>query len=146
MEIRGEWYLCNDGVVRPILRGEVLAASGAWQLVEFLADVGADRTVLTAPLFAVLGWETVQADLELNGLGGAAPVDVARTQIRLTDVHARKIVFRGDFAAAGDSSTLDIALIGRDITNLFAAIIDWPGKTVCLLRDSDHYQIVRSSN
>jgi hypothetical protein len=56
MEIRGEWYECNDGVIRPILRGEVLAANGVWEPVEFLTDVGADRTVLTAPLFAVLGW------------------------------------------------------------------------------------------
>jgi hypothetical protein len=70
MEIRGEWYACNDGVVRPILRGEVLAASGNWEPVEFLADVGADRTVLTAPLFHALGWQASDTDLELNGLGG----------------------------------------------------------------------------
>ena len=145
MEIRGEWYLCNDGVVRPILRGEVLAANGIWESVEFLADVGADRTVLTAPLFAVLGWETMEAHLELNGLGGASRVNVATTQIRLTDVHGRKIAFRGDFAAAGDSSALDIAVLGRDITNFFAVIIDRPGDAVCLLRDKDRYQILRGA-
>ncbi|HEX7376559.1 MAG TPA: hypothetical protein VF278_05575, partial [Pirellulales bacterium] len=123
-------------------RGEVLAANGTWESVEFLADIGADRSVLTAALFTVLGYESVQTDLELNGLGGTARVNVAETQIRLTDVHGRKVVFRGSFAAAGDGSALDIAVIGRDITNLFAVIIDWPGDVVCLLRGNDRYQIV----
>ncbi|HET6882050.1 MAG TPA: aspartyl protease family protein [Pirellulales bacterium] len=146
MEIRGEWYVCNDGVVRPILRGEVLAANGRWRGVEFLVDTGADRTVFTASLFAVLGLEPTQADVELNGFGGTALAGVVRTRIRLTDTLGRKIDFRGEFAAAGDAAILDIAVLGRDVTNLFALITDRQGDLICLLRGNDRYQIVRGSS
>jgi hypothetical protein len=30
MQILGEWYLCDDGIERPVIRGEVLAADGSW--------------------------------------------------------------------------------------------------------------------
>ena len=48
MRINGRWLLCDDGIVRPVIRGEVLADDGSWQSVEFLVDTGADRTVLSA--------------------------------------------------------------------------------------------------
>jgi hypothetical protein len=51
MLIRGLWSLCDDGIIRPVIEGEVLAADGSWLPVEFLADVGADRTVFN---FAVI--------------------------------------------------------------------------------------------
>jgi hypothetical protein len=46
MYISGEWLLC-DGVVRPVIRGEVLASDGSWQRVVFLVDTGADQTVFS---------------------------------------------------------------------------------------------------
>ena len=46
MRIDGKWLLCDDDVVRPVISGEILAASGSWEWVEFLVDTGADRTVL----------------------------------------------------------------------------------------------------
>ena len=55
MLIRGLWTLCDDGVVRPLIEGEVLAADGSWLPTELLVDVGADRTVFTAAVLAVLG-------------------------------------------------------------------------------------------
>jgi len=36
MQINGVWLICDDGVVRPLVRGEVLAGNGAWEGVEFL--------------------------------------------------------------------------------------------------------------
>lgn len=44
MLIHGLWHLCDDGITRPVFRGEVLAGDGAWVQVVFLADIGADRT------------------------------------------------------------------------------------------------------
>lgn len=55
MRINGEWLLCDDGIVRPIVRGEVETANGGWFPCEFLVDVGANRTVLTATLVSFLG-------------------------------------------------------------------------------------------
>ena len=34
MRIDGEWFLCGDGKVRPVIRGELLAADGSWVWTE----------------------------------------------------------------------------------------------------------------
>ena len=47
MQINGEWLICDDGIVRPVVRGEILAANGSWVPVPFLLDTGADRTVFS---------------------------------------------------------------------------------------------------
>ena len=49
MLISGRWSLCDDDIIRPIIEGAVLASDGSWLRAEFLADVGADRTVFAAP-------------------------------------------------------------------------------------------------
>ena len=43
MQIRGLWHLCDDGKIRPVMRGEILAADGFWIKTPFLVDTGADR-------------------------------------------------------------------------------------------------------
>lgn len=50
MQINGEWLLCEDGVVRPVIRGRILGGNGSRTVVEFLVDTGADRTVLSAAI------------------------------------------------------------------------------------------------
>ena len=39
MLFSGVWYLCDDGIVRPIIRGEILAGDGSWRAAEFLSIV-----------------------------------------------------------------------------------------------------------
>jgi hypothetical protein len=144
MRINGEWLLCDDGIVRPIVRGDVQMASGDWFPCEFLVDVGADRTVLTATLLAFLAFDVATSG-QLGGWGGNAPMAEFVTRIRLTTQDGGDVLFRGLFATAVDDGTLDIAILGRDITNIFAVIIDWPGDAVCLVRGNDRYQIVRGA-
>jgi len=55
MRIDGEWFECDDGFVRPIVRGEILSADGHWEPALFLIDTGADCTVFSA---AILEAET----------------------------------------------------------------------------------------
>ena len=55
MRIDGEWFVGDDGLARPVIRGEVLSASGAWIGAPFLIDTGADRTVLNAAVLRLLG-------------------------------------------------------------------------------------------
>ncbi len=31
MQINGEWLLCDDGIERPVMRGEVLSGDGFWR-------------------------------------------------------------------------------------------------------------------
>src|SRR5512139_1959609 len=38
MRIDGEWHLGDDGVARPVIRGEILAADGSWVPASFLLD------------------------------------------------------------------------------------------------------------
>jgi hypothetical protein len=48
MRIDGAWRVCDDGVVRPVIVGEIKAPDGSWVDVPFLVDSAADRTVLSA--------------------------------------------------------------------------------------------------
>jgi hypothetical protein len=43
MLIYGRWTLCDDGVVRPVIEGELLASDNSWVPVELLVDVGAEK-------------------------------------------------------------------------------------------------------
>ena len=35
MRINGDWLLFDDDILRPVIRGEILTATGAWQQAEF---------------------------------------------------------------------------------------------------------------
>jgi hypothetical protein len=81
MRIDGEWALFDDGVTRPMVSGEVLAADGSWAKFLFLVDTGADRTVFSAAVFAQLGFRPVASEDGISGLGGRAQSVVVETQI-----------------------------------------------------------------
>lgn len=72
MRINGEWYLCDDGVVRPIIRGDVLNVNGFWEPTLFLVDIGADRTVLNAAILELLGFQPKEIFDKIGGIGGIA--------------------------------------------------------------------------
>jgi predicted aspartyl protease len=57
MRFDGQWLECDDGIVRPVIRAEVLAANREWRAVEFLVDTGADRTVMSANVLESLNLE-----------------------------------------------------------------------------------------
>jgi aspartyl protease len=141
MQINGVWLICDDGVVRPLVRGEVLAGDGAWEGVEFLLDTGADRTVFSAATLAKLSLQPVTAQEGISGLGGRADSVIVETQIRLTRETSAKVVFRGRYAAVTELVSLDIDVLGRDITGLFTVIVDQPGDVVCMLGQRHRYTI-----
>ena len=43
MRIDGQWLVCDDGVRRPVIIGDIRTADGSWEQCEFLVDTGADR-------------------------------------------------------------------------------------------------------
>jgi predicted aspartyl protease len=144
MRIDGEWLLFDDGVVRPAIRGEVLTSSGLWEAAEFLVDTGADRTVLSAPTLAALRLPSVVTQDRIGGLGGVADSVVVETQIRFYRETGGTVVFRSQYAAVTSKEALDVSVLGRDITGLFAAIVDQPGNVVCLLSQRHRYTIEQS--
>lgn len=95
MLFSGEWYLCDDEVVRPVIRGEILAADGSWRAAEFLVDTGADRTVFSANALVALDLESREPKGGIGGVGGIVDSVVVATAIRLTREDGNKVVFRG---------------------------------------------------
>jgi hypothetical protein len=143
MQINGEWLLCDDGVVRPVIRGEILTNERFWQPAEFLVDTGADRTVFSAATLSNLGLQPIVVQERLGGLGGLIHAVVVATQIQLTRETGSKVVFRSQYAAVTAVEALDICVLGRDITGLFTVLVDQPGNIVCLLRQRHRYTIVQ---
>ncbi len=143
MVINGLWHQCDDEVTRPIIQAEVLASDGSWVKAPFLLDTGADRTVFSADVLAALGLPLVEAAEHLGGIGGVVESVVVETQIRLTRDNRGKVLFRSHYAGVAEVDALDMSVFGRDLTNLFVVIVDWPQQVVCLLGQHHRYSITQ---
>ena len=144
MQINGEWLLCDDSIVRPVMRGHILDGHGAWIHAPFLVDTGADRTVFSAPVLAALALQPTLSPERLGGVGGIVTPVVIETQMRFRREAGRgMVVFHGQYAAVTEREALDMSVLGRDITGLFALIVDQPGNVVCLLGQRHRYAIER---
>src|SRR5574341_1610362 len=62
MLISGVWHSCDDGIVRPVIRAEVLSGNGSWVKTLFLLDTGADRTVFSVDILRALRLPSVAED------------------------------------------------------------------------------------
>ena len=144
MRINGEWLLCEDGVVRPVIRGRIQAIDGSWIITEFLADTGADRTVLNARVLRELGLPPLEPEEDISGLGGMTDSVVVESRLLLTRDTGPPVFFSSRFAAVTDPFILDLSILGRDITDLFAVIIDRSGDLVCLLSQRHGYAIIEN--
>ena len=143
MRIDGQWLVCDDGVRRPVISGEIRAADGSWEKSEFLVDTGADRTVLSAATLARLALQPLAMREGLSGVGGIVATVVVETELHLMRENAGHVVFRGQYAAVTELEALDISVLGRDITRLFAVIVDWPHDVVCLVGQRHRYTIAQ---
>ena len=144
MLLPGHWLLCDDSVLRPIFRGKIVALDGSLVEVELLADTGADRTVLCAAIVERLGLQSVVAPVQLGGVGGSTSTVLVDSAIHLMRDDKGAAVFRSQFAAFTQREALDISVLGRDISNLFALIVDRQRDLVCLLGSGHDYSIMPS--
>ena len=67
MLINGTWHVCDDGVIHPVMRGEIQASDGSWVKAPFLLDTGADRTVLSADILQALRFQSIVTESQLGG-------------------------------------------------------------------------------
>jgi predicted aspartyl protease len=141
MRFNGEWLQCDDGVVRPVIRAEILMGEGSWRAVELLVDTGADRTVLSANVLESLNLATTEPQEGIGGVGGLVDSVIVRTQIRLTHDDGMKAVFCGEYAACVEHEALDMSVLGRDILEMFVVIIDRPSGVVSILGGRHRYKI-----
>lgn len=126
MLIQGRWAPGEDGVVRPLVNGELLVADGSWFATEFLIDIGADCTVIMDSVLRTTQLPYVPAPFQLGGVGGAAITVSVSTQIRFALRDGGRLTIDGRFAGFTQPGVLETNVLGRDIMNLFAVIVDRP--------------------
>jgi hypothetical protein len=141
MRIDGEWFVCDDGLTRPVIRGEILNAAADWEPALFLVDTGADRTVFSAALRDVLGFAATEDKTQLGGIGGIVETVEIATRIRLPCNDGTSATFRGRYPAFAQLESLDICVLGRDIMQMFAVIVDQSADVVAMLRPTHRYTI-----
>lgn len=107
----------------------------------FLLDTGADRTVFSAAVLSELSLPVLNAEEPISGLGGVVDSVVLETKIQLLRETGMPVSFRGRFAAVTDLTTLDISVLGRDITDNLAVIVDRPQDVVFLLDQRHVYRV-----
>ena len=115
--------------------------NGSWEAAEFLVDTGADRTVFSASTLTMLQLPSFVTQDRIGGLGGFADSVLVDTQIRFRQETGGTVTFRGQYAAVTTDEVLDISVLGRDITGLFAVIVDQPGNSLCFLGQRHQYTI-----
>ena len=141
MRIDGTWRQCDDEIFRPIISAEVRAGDGSWIPIWLLVDSGADRTVFCADDFLRLGMQPQRKGGSLGGVGGTTESTAISTQIQMIRESGKLVNFRGDFAAHTSADVLDISVLGRDITDHFAVIVDRPGDMVVMVGQRHTYHI-----
>jgi Retroviral aspartyl protease len=141
MRFDGEWLLCEDGIRRPVIRCDVLGHDDQWHVAEFLVDTGADRTVFSEDLLVMLALRQWEPGHEIRGVGGLAATVVITTQIRMTRDDHQKVIFRGEFVGYRDTEVLDMSVLGRDVTQYLAVIVDRPPGRVVMLGPGSAYTI-----
>jgi hypothetical protein len=142
MQISGRWHPGKDGIWRPLIEGEVQTVQGRWRTVDFLVDTGADQTAFSADIVRLLGLPVTATPYRLEGLGGRVRLEEVETTIHLFQERGAAIAFRGRYAAISDPEALEMSVLGRDILDLFAVIVDRPGEVVCMVGQRHRYQIV----
>jgi predicted aspartyl protease len=141
MRFTGEWLQCDDGIVRPVMRAEIETNSGSWRAMELLVDTGADRTVLSANVLESLNLATIEPQDGIGGVGGLVDSVVVKTRIRLTRDDGMNATFHGEYAACVEYEALDMSVLGRDILEMFAVLVDRPSAVVAMLGGRHRYRI-----
>lgn len=144
MQLRGEWYECDDHVLRPTIRAEVHWADGVAYDVRFLVDTAADCTALSAEL--VPGLPAAQPPpphLTLSGIGGRAAFGVVSCTLAFPRPGAVPITIRGQLAVFAEPGAIDMCVLGRDVMSYFDLIVSWRHDTVLLVGGNDRFAVAR---
>ena len=145
MRIDGEWLECLDGDTRPIIRAEILLDDGNWFEFSLLVDTGADRTVLSADVLRASHLRLAGDLRPIGGLGGIVACEIVKTQLRFRRDDGVQVAVRGEFAALIEPEALDMSVLGRDVLDMFALIVDRSHDVVAILGGQHRYNITRTS-
>jgi hypothetical protein len=144
MLIRGEWFLRDDMVARPVVRARVDAANGGLFAARFLVDSGADRTVFSNALLTAL-------DLPVNppppgyglvGVGGTGAFVLVATILTFRHDAGGVARFHPEYAAFTDPLATDMSILGRDVLDHFDVILSRRRDEVLLLAPNHQYRVL----
>lgn len=112
-----------------------------------LLDAGADRTVFSSQFLDLLQeLEVIEFELTgLAGVGGRVNTITVETVISFNRDDGRPVTVRGTFRVFTESESADLSILGRDVTNNFSVIYDYPNQTVALLAPPHSYEIKHAS-
>lgn len=79
------------------------------------------------------------------GVGGPANSITIETALGFVRHDGRLISVRGTFHLFAESESADLSVLGRDVTNNFGIIYDYPNQTVALLAAPHYYEIRTAS-
>jgi hypothetical protein len=146
MLIKGEWLPCDDGVLRPVVKGLVLDVRNRPIPEHFLVDPGADNTILGASLLDTLSLPTLAPlpGLAVRGIGGDSEYVVVEAVIRFAREQGDPIRIDGRFAAFASPASSDISILGRDVLNSFDVIISRRSDQVWLIGGNHGFQLVQA--
>jgi hypothetical protein len=147
MHVNGEWLVCEYGVIRPIVLGLIRAADGQMIQITFLLDAGADRTVFSVDFLSLLvPLQSSEAEqIHLAGVGGRVGSITVDTVIGFTRDDGKMATVRGPFGVFTEGESAELSVLGRDVTNNFSVIYDYPNRAVALLSRPHYYEIKKAS-
>ncbi len=77
-------------------------------------------------------------------MGGLVDSVNVRTQIRFTRDDGQQVIFRGDYVACSDHEALDMTVLGRDLLEMFAVIVERRADVVTLIGGQHRYTVHRA--
>lgn len=145
MRIAGEWLLCDDAVTRPVVRAQVVGASGTPVIERFLIDSGADRTVFRAALVQRLQLPVSHPPprMALVGVGGVSDFVFVTTAMELPRDDGGLVRVRGEFTAFADPLATDLSILGRDVLDNFDVILSRRRDEVLFLAANHQYHVAQ---
>lgn len=141
MRIDGHWHVDADSVLRPVLTGAVDDVAGGSVRVRFMVDTGADGSALTSADADELGIDPVESGGKLFGVAGDTAEVYVETVVRFVRDDGTTVAFRDRLSVLPPDSPFTLSVVGRNILNVFAVIVDRPGDAVTLVTGQHRYSI-----
>ena len=83
----------------------------------------------------------MDAARNLGGVGGLAETVRVTLAVRFLCEDGGNATFRGEFSASVEPEILDMSVLGRDIMDMFAVIVDRRSDVVALLGTGHRYRL-----
>ena len=146
MVISGWWQESDDGITRPMVTVNIIAADGSKVEQLFLIDSGADCTVFTLDLFSHLNFPASSngQTTALHGVVGATSGVIVSTSLMLQTTEGVNVSIKGNFTALTDPTAIDTSILGRDVLANFNVILSRRRNEVLLVAGNHNYSITSS--